>query len=141
MIDSLTKTNLPTRTTFDLYFGPFADRRVAAFHLKKKRRNLFLTITDITGAVVSSVSAKLFANDRKKRFAPHIVELAVRQLALILKAYRIYAVRFFIKVKRSYLIRSVIRTLKQNKIGITFAMDLIAVAHNGCRKKKTTAII
>lgn len=136
MVDLLSKTNTLPGTTYDLYFGPFADRRVAAFHIKKKRRNLFLTVTDITGAVVSSVSAKLFAVDRKKRFAPHIVELASRQLAMTLKAYRIYAVRLFIKVTRSYLVKSVVRTLKQNKIGVTFAMDLVSVAHNGCRKKK-----
>lgn len=95
-----------------------------------------MTVTDITGAVLSSVSAKLFATDRKKRFAPHIIELATRQLALVLKAYRVRAVRLFIKIGRGYMTRAAVRALKANGIGVTLAVDLIAVAHNGCRKKK-----
>lgn len=96
-----------------------------------------MTTTDITGAVISSISAKLFATDRKKRLAPHIVELATHQLSLVLKAYRIHSVRLFIKIKRkNFLVRSVTRTLKAHNIGVTFAVDLIAAAHNGCRKKK-----
>ena len=61
-------------TTNELYFGPFIDKRVAVFHVNKKRRNLFFTVTDLTGAVVGSISTKLFVKDRKKRTAPHIIE-------------------------------------------------------------------
>lgn len=123
-------------TSRALYFGPYANRRVAAFHISKKRKNLFLTITDITGAVVSSVSAKFFAPDRKKRFAPHVVELVVRQLVLVLKAYRIVSVRLFVRITKSYLVKATTRTLKSCGIPITFAEDSLAIAHNGCRKKK-----
>lgn len=129
---------LTTRTSKrDLYFGPLSERRIAAFHIKKKRRNLFLTVTDLTGAVLRSVSAKLFAADRKKRQAPHIIELAARQLTLTLKAYRVSAVRLFTKVSRKYIGLSIARTLRLHNIYVTFAADLVAVAHNGCRKKKS----
>lgn len=120
----------------ELYFGPFADRRVAAFHVNRRRRNLFLTITDLTGAVIGSSSAKLFASDRKKRFAPHVIELIVRQLTLILKAYRISAVRLFLKLSKSFILRSTARALKANSIVVTMAMDLVPKPHNGCRHRK-----
>lgn len=123
-------------STNNLYFGPFADKRVAALHISKKRRNLFLTLTDITGSVVSSISAKFFALDRKKRFAPHIVELAIRQLVLVIRAYRIIAIRLFVKIAKPYLVKAAVRALKSAGINITFVFDLVAVAHNGCRKKK-----
>lgn len=120
----------------NLYFGPYSDKRVAALHIKQRDRNMFFTITDLTGAVITSTSAKIFAADRKKRFAPHIVELATKQLALILKAYRIYTVRLFIKISKKFLVLSAARTLRSYNIRVPFAMDLISVPHNGCRKKK-----
>lgn len=120
----------------DLYFGPFADRRVAAFHINRKRRNLFLTVTDLTGAVIGSSSAKLFAADRKKRFAPHIIELVVRQLVTVLKVYRISAVRLFLKVSKSFIVRSAVRALKTNAVVVTMVMDLLPKPHNGCRRRK-----
>lgn len=137
MLNETKKSRLSRRARFrELYFGPYADRRVAALHISKKHKNLFLTVTDITGAVVSSVSAKFFAPDRKKRFAPHIMELIVRQLAMVLKAYRVVSVRLFIKIVKPYLVKTVTRTLKACGVSITFAQDHIAVPHNGCRKKK-----
>jgi len=120
----------------DLYFGPFVDRRVAAFHVNRKRRNLFLTVTDLTGAVIGSSSAKLFASDRKKRFAPHIIELVVRQLVVILKAYRIASVRLFLKVSKSFIVRPTVRALKANGVIFTMIMDLLPKPHNGCRRRK-----
>jgi len=107
---------LSSSKSASLYFGPFADRRVAAFHINRRRRNLFLTVTDLTGAVLGVSSAKLFAADRKKRFAPHIVELIVRQLVVVLKAYRISAVRLFLKISKSFLIKPAVRALKSNGV-------------------------
>lgn len=137
MLSVVKKNNLSRAgSSRDLYFGPFADRRVAAFHIKKKKRNLFVTVTDITGAVVSSVSAKFFAANRKKRFAPHVIDLIIRQLAMVLKAYRIVTLRLFIKFPKAYLVKAAVRTLKSCGVIVTVATDLVAVAHNGCRKKK-----
>lgn len=137
MLSEIKKISLSCHAdTRSLYFGPYVDKRVAAFHISKKRKNLFLTVTDITGSVVSTVSTKFFAPDRKKRFAPHIVELVVRQLVLVLKAYRIVSVRLFVRISKSYLVKATMRTLKACGIPISFAEDSLAVAHNGCRKKK-----
>jgi len=119
-----------------LYFGPFNDRRVAVFIISRKRRNLFLTITDLTGSVVASLSAKTFASDRKKRFAPHIIELAAKQLITTLKLYRIYAIRLFVKISKSYIAASVSRALKSSNIRFTMGFSMVPIAHNGCRAKK-----
>lgn len=137
MLGKIKKIGLSRRAVSrDLYFGPYVDRRVAALHIKRKHRNLFLTLTDITGAVVRSISAKFFAANRKKRLAPQVVELITRRLITILKAYRVGYVRLFVRVSRPYLVKAVVRALKAGGIPITFVMDNIAIAHNGCRGKK-----
>jgi len=119
------------------YFGPFADRRVAAFHVNRKRRNLFLTATDLTGAVLGSFSSKIFAYDRKKRYAPHIIEMVVRRLVLLLKAYRVFAVRLFFRVSKNFIANAVVRALRTFNIRFTFCLSTVPIAHNGCRKKKS----
>lgn len=129
MEKTLTSTN-------ELYFGPFIDKRVAVFHVNKKRRNLFFTVTDLTGAVVGSVSTKLFTKDRKKRTAPHIIELGIKQLTLLLKAYRIFAIRLFFKISKSFINYAVVRALRALDVKFTFSLSMVPVAHNGCRKKK-----
>ena len=119
-----------------LYFGPFNDNRVAVFHVNKKRRNLFFTVTDLTGAVISAVSSKLFMANRKKRYAPRTVELIVLKLAVALRAYQISAVRLFVKMNKSFVTREVVSSLLKLEIKVTMVMDLVPMAHNGCRKKK-----
>lgn len=120
----------------ELYFGPYEDRRVAVFHVNRKHRNLFLTVTDLTGAVVGAVSTKMFMKDRKKRTAPHIIELVVKQLVLLLKAYRIYAIRLLFKISKSYINRAVVRALRAFDTRFTFCLTMVPVAHNGCRSRK-----
>lgn len=123
-------------TVGELYFGPYEDRRVAVFHVNRKHRNLFLTVTDLTGAVVGAVSTKMFVKDRKKRTAPHIIELVVKQLVLLLKVYRIFAVRLLFKISKSFINRSVVRALRAFDVRFTFCLSMVPVAHNGCRSKK-----
>lgn len=124
-------------TAGELYFGPYADRRVAVFHVNRKHRNLFLTVTDLTGSVVGAVSTKMFTKDRKKRNAPHIIELVVKQLVFLMKAYRIFAVRLLFKISKSHINRAVVRSLRAFDVRFTFCLSMVPVAHNGCRSKKS----
>jgi small subunit ribosomal protein S11 len=121
---------------FEFYFGPFTDRRVAAFHINQKRRNLFFTVTDLTGSVIGSISAKPFAANRKKRTAPHIIELLIRRLSGMLKAYRVNAIRIFLKASQKRVLKPVQFALRGRGLSIVAMMDLVPVAHNGCRAKK-----
>jgi|GEM_PF-1077100 len=121
----------------ELYFGPFADRRVASFHLNRRRKNLVFTLTDLTGAVVGSSSSKAFVADRKKRFAPHIIDSVVKRLVAVLKAYRIEIVRIFIKMaSKHFFLKTAVRSLIAQGIKVATVMDLFPLAHNGCRRRK-----
>ena len=120
----------------EFYFGPIADNRIAAFHVNRKRRNLFFTLTDLTGAVLSSSSAGTFMKKRKKRMSPQVVELITRKLSAVAKAYRIESVRMFFKIPTKFLALAALKTLRSYGIKVVFAVDLVPVAHNGCRKKK-----
>jgi ribosomal protein S11 len=121
---------------FDFYFGPMSEKRIAAFYVSKKRRNLFLTATDLTGAVLGSISAKSFVSDRKKRFADHIIALLIKKIVFIFKAYRVESVRLFLRISKSRFIRAVMNALRSSGIKLVLAQDLIPTPHNGCRRKK-----
>jgi ribosomal protein S11 len=122
--------------TRGFYFGPFDERRVAAFHITVRRRNLFLTATDLTGAVLGAISAKTFAWDRKKRFAPHILELGAGKLVAILKVYRVTSIRLFLKISKKWVAGALARVFKSANIQLTLCMTSLPVPHNGCRRKK-----
>lgn len=122
--------------SFEFYFGPFADKRIAALHINQKRRNLFFTITDLTGSVISAVSAKPYAPNRKKRMAPHIIELLIGKLITVLRAYRVSSLRLFLKVSHKRILKPVQYALRGTGFSIPYMMDLLPVAHNGCRTKK-----
>lgn len=123
-------------TRFKFYFGPFAEKRVAAFHINQKRKNLFFTVTDLAGSVVGAVSAKPFEANRKKRTAPHIIDLLIRRLASLLRAYRVSAVRLFLKASHKRVLKPVQFALRGNGVKVLYMMDLVPIAHNGCRTKK-----
>jgi small subunit ribosomal protein S11 len=123
---------------FGFYFGPLADNRVAAFHINGKRKNLFFTLTDLTGAVLGSSSAGTFVSSRRKRRSVQVVELIVRRLSAVAKVYRIENVRLFFKLPTRFFALTVVRTLKSYGIRVSLAVDLVPVAHNGCRKKKNS---
>lgn len=133
MVNTLSKKN--TRSSV-LYFGPAAAKRVAAFHLARKRRNVFFTVTDLHGSVVGACSAKIFAQNRKKRHAPHIINLLTRRLILVLKAYRVDIVQIYVKTANWGIVNSAVRTLKAGGVGFNTIRDMVPIAHNGCRKKK-----
>lgn len=125
-----------TSTPFEFYFGPFAERRVAALHINQKRRNLFFTVTDLTGSVIGAVSAKPFAANRKKRTAPHIIDLLIRRLLNVLKAYRVGVIRLFLKVAHKRILKPMQFAFRGSGLSVPYTMDLLPIAHNGCRAKK-----
>lgn len=122
--------------TFSFYFGPLTDNRVAAFHVNSNRKNLFFTLTDLTGSVLISSSAGTFVSSRRKRRSEQVIELMVKRLSAVAKAYRIESVRLFFKIPTRFFALTIVRTLKSYGIRVAFAVDLVPVAHNGCRKKK-----
>jgi ribosomal protein S11 len=123
-------------TIFEFYFGPTADRRIAALHINQKRHNLFFTATDLAGSVIGSITAKPFAANRKKRTAPHIIEQLVRRLVGVLRAYRVKELRLFVKLPEKRSIYAVKRALKGSGLSIPCILDFVTLAHNGCRTKK-----
>lgn len=120
----------------ELYFGPTGKMRVAALHVRLKRRNVYITATDLTGAVLGSISTKTFVHHRKKRKAPHVLEIITQRLMLLFKVYRIDAIRFFVKVKKKYLVQAVAQAFKSSEIPVSFIMDLVPTPHNGSRGKR-----
>lgn len=129
-------TNLGGRLVNRFYFGPLMNHRVAAFHVNKKNRNLFFTLTDLTGSVLGSSSAGAFVTRRKKRMSVQVVEMIVKKLVAVVKAYRVESVRLFFKFHNRLFAVAVARTLRVYGVKVVFVADLIPLAHNGCRKKK-----
>jgi len=125
------------RRKYRFYFGPFTDRRVGVFFLRKRGRNVFLTVTDLTGAVVQSLSSKFFVADRKKRLAPHVTEALTARLCMTLKAHRVNTVRIILRMSKRFIVSAVARALRANDIAATVLFEMNPIAHNGCRRRKS----
>ncbi len=120
----------------DIYYGPFPEMRLLALHLKSKKKNFFFTLTDMTGAVINSVSAASCVKRRAKRKSVQVFESMAKKLAPIIKSHRVERLTIFTRISKPFLVSAAVRTLKSSGIGVFFALTLIPIVHNGSRKKK-----
>jgi ribosomal protein S11 len=118
------------------YFGPFSRMRLGSIYINRKRRNLVFTLTDLQGKVLASVSSGLFKIQRRKRVSPQATEVIVKKLADCAKFFRITRLSVVIRIRSKFLVSTVIRILKSYKLIIPLLYDRIAIAHNGCRRRK-----
>lgn len=128
---------LDMKRRYRFYFGPFSDRRVGVLLLRKNRRNVILTFTDLLGDVVRSLSSKFLVHDKKKRLAPNVTENLMSELCSTMKLYRVSHLRIVLRITKRFIIKAIERALRANDIGCTFAVDLTPIPHNGLRRKKS----
>ena len=120
----------------DIYYGPFPEMRLLALHFTKKRKNFFFTLTDMTGAVLNSVSAASCVKRRAKRKSVQVSEAMAKKLFPVLKAHRVERLTAFIYLRKKFLVMAAIRMLKSLGVSTFFGITLIPTAHNGSRKRK-----
>lgn len=118
------------------YFGPVKKKRVGCLVINRKRRNLFLTLSDIKGRVIYAASSGYFGFKRRKRVSPLAAEVITKKLGVYARACHLRHIEVLSRIKSRVLIFSAVRALISRGFTISGVAIRIAVAHNGCRKKK-----
>jgi ribosomal protein S11 len=118
------------------YFGPLPTYRLALLFVIKRRRNIFLTLTDLTGAVLCSTASSFFEFSRKQRFSPKAFEFMLKEIEYNILKFHIYFVEMILRVKSKYFIKTIIHFLASKKINFSKAHIFLPRPFNGCRKKK-----
>lgn len=106
------------------------------FNITKKRKNIFFTVSDMSGRVLVSVSAGLFNIPKRKRLSPQALEPLFEKIINCFLLKRVYNVIIRVKVRARYLYNHVVRLFKDNNIVVRLIYDCIPVPHNGIRAKK-----
>lgn len=131
------QTNFSKPRGKDFYYGPTPDMRLLALHLRRKRRNFFFTLTDMTGAVIASISAASCIKRRAKRKSVQVFELMAKKLLPYIKSHRVENLSLFIRLRKKFLVLAAVRMLKSAGVNVSFVITLVPRVHNGMRKKKT----
>src|SRR5699024_4119687 len=103
--------------------------------LTRKRKNIYFSLTDITGKVVLTISAGMFKIHKRKRRSPDALEPLFYKVLECLHELNIKYLILEIRHKIKYMTMFIHRFFKSNKIHIKLAYDKIRIPHNGCRLK------
>lgn len=119
-----------------LYFGPLAVYKVALLFIARRKRNMFFTLTDLTGGVVRTIPSSNFATSRKKRFQKQVLDLMFNKLTLLIRRFRINFIELISRVKTRFVVKACVRAVLSTRCKVTFVYFNMVRPFNGCRKKK-----
>lgn len=111
-------------------------RYQAVVYLRRKRNNVYLTLTDLKGAVVTTSASGFLGFRSYARTFPNAAQASTKRIGFFLKTARIFRIALILKSKVSAVIYSVIRGFTSSGIRVVRLMDRIPVAHNGVKSKK-----
>lgn len=104
-------------------------------HIKSTFNNTIVTITDPTGAVISSASSGMMGFKGSRKSTPYAAQVAAEQAARNAMEHGLKKVDVFVKGPGSGR-ETAIRTLTANGLEVTSIQDVTPQAHNGCRPPK-----
>jgi small subunit ribosomal protein S11 len=122
------------------YFGPLVTYRLAILFVSKRRRNIFFTLTDLTGSVLCSIASSFFQFPRKQRFSALAFELMLKQIEQAIYNNRINFIEVVLRIKSRYFIKTIFSFLSARKIKFSRIHLFVPIPFNGCRKKKKRRI-
>jgi len=104
-------------------------------HIKSTFNNTIVTITDPTGAVISTASSGMMGFKGSRKSTPYAAQLAAETAARRAMESGLKKVDVFVKGPGSGR-ETAIRTLTANGLEVTSISDVTPQAHNGCRPPK-----
>ena len=106
------------------------------FMITRTRKNIYFSLTDITGKILLTISAGMFKIHRRKRMSPDALEPLFAKVLDSLRELKVSDLIFEIKYKARYMLVHASRFFKANNINLRLVYDRIRIPHNGCRLKK-----
>jgi len=104
-------------------------------HIKSTFNNTIVTITDPTGAVISSCSSGQVGFKGSRKSTPYAAQLAAETAARRAMEHGMKKVDVFVKGPGSGR-ETAIRSLTASGLEVTSIADVTPQAHNGCRPPK-----
>lgn len=104
-------------------------------HINATFNNIIISLTNITGQVISWSSAGKMGFRGSKKNTPYAAQLAAQDCAKVAHDAGLRKVKVFVKGPGAGR-ESAIRTLAGAGIEVTEIMDITPIPHNGCRPPK-----
>jgi small subunit ribosomal protein S11 len=104
-------------------------------HINATFNNIIISLTNLTGQVISWSSAGKMGFRGSKKNTPYAAQLAAQDCAKVAHDSGLRKVKVFVKGPGAGR-ESAIRTLSGAGIEVTEIMDITPIPHNGCRPPK-----
>jgi small subunit ribosomal protein S11 len=108
---------------------------VGEAHINATFNNIIISLTNMTGQVISWSSAGKMGFRGSKKNTPYAAQLAAQDCAKVAHDAGLRKVKVFVKGPGAGR-ESAIRTLAGAGIEVTEIMDITPIPHNGCRPPK-----
>lgn len=108
---------------------------VGVAHVKATYNNTIVTLTDLTGNVISWASAGMAGFKGPKKSTPYAAQIISRIAVEKAKEFGLQEVSVFVKGVGTGR-ESAIRALNANGLIVSSIKDVTPIPHNGCRPKK-----
>lgn len=108
---------------------------VGEAHISATFNNIIISLTNLTGQVISWSSAGKMGFRGSKKNTPYAAQLAAQDCAKVAHDAGLRKVKVFVKGPGAGR-ESAIRTLAGAGIEVTEIMDITPIPHNGCRPPK-----
>jgi len=112
---------------------------VGEAHINATFNNIIISITNLTGQVVSWASAGKMGFKGSKKNTPYAAQLAAQDCSKVAFDAGMRKVKVFVKGPGSGR-ESAIRTLHNAGLEVTEIVDITPIPHNGCRPPKRRRI-
>ncbi|MES2590822.1 MAG: 30S ribosomal protein S11 [Bacteroidota bacterium] len=104
-------------------------------HISATFNNIIISLTNMTGQVISWSSAGKMGFRGSKKNTPYAAQLAAQDCAKVAHGAGLRKVKVFVKGPGAGR-ESAIRTISGAGIEVTEIMDITPIPHNGCRPPK-----
>ncbi len=108
---------------------------VGEAHINATFNNIIISITNLTGQVVSWASAGKMGFKGSKKNTPYAAQLAAQDCSKVAYDAGMRKVKVFVKGPGSGR-ESAIRTLHNSGLEVSEIVDITPIPHNGCRPPK-----
>ncbi|MDQ3050410.1 MAG: 30S ribosomal protein S11 [Bacteroidota bacterium] len=112
---------------------------VGEAHINATFNNIIISITNLTGQVVSWASAGKMGFKGSKKNTPYAAQLAAQDCSKVAYDAGMRKVKVFVKGPGSGR-ESAIRTLHNSGLEVSEIVDITPIPHNGCRPPKRRRI-
>lgn len=104
--------------------------------MTRKRKNMYLTVTDMVGKVLLTLSAGAFQIHYRKRANPRALFPLFLKVIECYQEYEITEAVIVMRFEAVYLYRYAARFFKRNNIEVRAVLDRYLVPHNGMKGKR-----